>query len=153
MKKLAYAGAIALLIITIIVSIMAYLTGKISPWTGRMWSLIDPTYAKKYIPIIASVSEHQPTTWPSYFLDLHFLMIIFPAGFYFCLSEFSDSTLFLIIYGVTAGYFSGVMIRLMLVIAPIACILSGFTVGRTLEKYTGLTTIKITEENKKKSAN
>ena len=31
-------------------------------WGGRSLSLLDPTYAKKFIPIIASVSEHQPTT-------------------------------------------------------------------------------------------
>jgi len=27
-------------------------------WGGRSKTLLDPTYAKKYIPIIASVSEH-----------------------------------------------------------------------------------------------
>jgi dolichyl-diphosphooligosaccharide--protein glycosyltransferase len=36
--------------------------GKVQ-WTGRSLTLLDPTYATKYIPIIASVSEHQPTTW------------------------------------------------------------------------------------------
>ncbi len=39
-------------------------------WQGRSMTLLDPTYAKKYIPIIASVSEHQPTSWSSYFFDL-----------------------------------------------------------------------------------
>lgn len=32
-------------------------TGK-TKWSGRSMTLLDPTYAKKYIPIIASVSEH-----------------------------------------------------------------------------------------------
>lgn len=32
--------------------------------------MLDPTYAKNHIPIIASVSEHQPTTWSSYYFDL-----------------------------------------------------------------------------------
>nr|XP_010940347.1 dolichyl-diphosphooligosaccharide--protein glycosyltransferase subunit STT3B isoform X2 [Elaeis guineensis] len=41
-------------------------TGYISPWTGRFYSLLDPTYAKDHIPIIASVSEHQPTAWSSF---------------------------------------------------------------------------------------
>lgn len=36
-------------------------SGYIAPWTGRFYSLWDTGYAKKYIPIIASVSEHQPT--------------------------------------------------------------------------------------------
>jgi dolichyl-diphosphooligosaccharide--protein glycosyltransferase len=53
-------------------------------WTGRFWTLLDPTYAKKYIPIIASVSEHQPTTWATYVFDLHLLPFAAPAGLYFC---------------------------------------------------------------------
>lgn len=42
-----------------------------APPAGRSLSLLDPTYASKYIPIIASVSEHQPPSWASYFTDLH----------------------------------------------------------------------------------
>ena len=38
------------------------------------------TYASKYIPIIASVSEHQPPTWPSYFMDINILAFLAPAG-------------------------------------------------------------------------
>uniref|UniRef100_A0A3Q4N243 Dolichyl-diphosphooligosaccharide--protein glycosyltransferase subunit STT3A n=1 Tax=Neolamprologus brichardi TaxID=32507 RepID=A0A3Q4N243_NEOBR len=55
------------------------LTGKISPWTGRFYSLLDPSYAKNNIPIIASVSEHQPTTWSSYYFDLQLLVFMFPG--------------------------------------------------------------------------
>lgn len=53
--------------------------GKISPWTGRFYSLLDPSYAKNNIPIIASVSEHQPTTWSSYYFDLQLLVFMFPG--------------------------------------------------------------------------
>lgn len=40
----------------------------------RFLTLLDPTYAKKFIPIVASVSEHQPTTWASFAFDLHVLV-------------------------------------------------------------------------------
>lgn len=49
--------------------------GKVSPWTGRFYSLLDPSYAKNHIPIIASVSEHQPTTWSSFYFDLQVCII------------------------------------------------------------------------------
>ena len=52
---------------------------EISPWTGRFYSLLDPSYAKNNIPIIASVSEHQPTTWSSFYFDLQFLAFMFPG--------------------------------------------------------------------------
>lgn len=40
----------------------------------RFLTLLNPTYAKNFIPIISSVSEHQPTTWASYIFDLHLLV-------------------------------------------------------------------------------
>lgn len=59
--------------------LFSLLPGKISPWTGRFYSLLDPSYAKNNIPIIASVSEHQPTTWSSYYFDLQLLVFMFPG--------------------------------------------------------------------------
>ena len=56
------------------------LSGKVAPWTGRFYSLLDPSYAKNNIPIIASVSEHQPTSWSSFYFDLQILTFLFPAG-------------------------------------------------------------------------
>ena len=58
------------------------ITGKISPWTGRFYSLLDPSYAKNNIQIIASVSEHQPTAWSSFYFDLQLLVFLFPVGLY-----------------------------------------------------------------------
>ena len=52
---------------------------EISPWTGRFYSLLDPSYAKNNIPIIASVSEHQPTAWSSFYFDLQLLVFMFPG--------------------------------------------------------------------------
>uniref|UniRef100_A0A4W3H813 Dolichyl-diphosphooligosaccharide--protein glycosyltransferase subunit STT3A n=1 Tax=Callorhinchus milii TaxID=7868 RepID=A0A4W3H813_CALMI len=75
------------------------LTGKISPWTGRFYSLLDPSYAKNNIPIIASVSEHQPTTWSSYYFDLQLLVFMFPVGLYYCFNNLSDARIFIIMYG------------------------------------------------------
>ncbi|OEL31834.1 Dolichyl-diphosphooligosaccharide--protein glycosyltransferase subunit STT3A [Dichanthelium oligosanthes] len=98
-------------------------------WSGRSLSLLDPTYASKYIPIIASVSEHQPPTWPSYFMDINVLAFLVPAGIISCFLPFSDASSFLVLYLVTSVYFSGVMVRLMLVLAPAACILSGIALS------------------------
>lgn len=60
----AGAGMGALVAAAVIVRVMASPTFG---WTGRSLSLLDPTYASKFIPIIASVSEHQPPAWNSYF--------------------------------------------------------------------------------------
>lgn len=105
-------------------------------WSGRSLSLLDPTYASKYIPIIASVSEHQPPTWPSYFMDINVLAFLVPAGIIACFLPLSDASSFVVLYIVTSVYFSGVMVRLMLVLAPAACIMSGIALSEAFSIFT-----------------
>jgi dolichyl-diphosphooligosaccharide--protein glycosyltransferase len=117
--------------IILFVFVFVYLTiSGNTKWSGRSMSLLDPTYAKKYIPIVASVSEHQPTAWANYFFDLGYVLFFMPAGYYFCLKEdVTHGKIFLALFGVLSTYFSCVMIRLMLTLAPIACIISGIAVS------------------------
>ena len=125
---------ILLVAVSIVGGVLTF-TGKISPWTGRFYSLLDPSYAKNNIPIIASVSEHQPTSWSSFYFDLQLLVFMFPVGLYFCFSKLTDANIFIILYGVTSIYFAGVMVRLMLVLAPVMCILSGIAISSLFQTY------------------
>jgi dolichyl-diphosphooligosaccharide--protein glycosyltransferase len=138
---LGFGATIGAVLVLIVVT---YVTA--SPtfgWTGRSLSLLDPTYASKYIPIIASVSEHQPPTWSMYFTDLHVAILLAPAGVLACFSPLTDASLFLVLYGVTAVYFSGVMVRLMLVLAPAVCCLAGLATSEILSYLcTSLETLK-----------
>ncbi|KAF6258860.1 Oligosaccharyl transferase STT3 subunit-domain-containing protein [Scenedesmus sp. NREL 46B-D3] len=105
-------------------------------WTGRSLTLLDPTYASRFVPIIASVSEHQPPSWPSYITDLHFAALLAPAGIMAAFRKLDNGSLFLVLYGITAVYFSGVMVRLMLVLAPAVCCLSGVAISELLATLT-----------------
>ncbi|KAG6456923.1 dolichyl-diphosphooligosaccharide--protein glycosyltransferase subunit STT3A [Manduca sexta] len=125
------------------------ITGKISPWTGRFYSLLDPSYAKNHIPIIASVSEHQPTSWSSFYFDLQVLVFLFPAGLYFCFSKLTDANIFIILYGVLSIYFAGVMVRLMLVLAPVMCIVSGVAASSLLSVHVKDIDPKVEKHGKK----
>ena len=100
------------------------MTGYIAPWSGRFYSLWDTGYAKIHIPIIASVSEHQPTTWFSFFFDLHLLVPAYPVGLWYCIQKINDERVFIALYAITASYFAGVMVRLMLTLTPVVCILA-----------------------------
>jgi dolichyl-diphosphooligosaccharide--protein glycosyltransferase len=109
--------------------------GYIAPFTGRFYSLWDTGYAKIHIPIIASVSEHQPTAWPSFFFDLQLLICVFPAGVFLCFQKFKDEHIFVILYAATASYFAGVMVRLMLTLTPIVCVAAAIAFNSLLETY------------------
>lgn len=109
--------------------------GYIAPWTGRFYSLWDTEYAKKHIPIIASVSEHQPPAWPSYFLDLQSMIFLFPTGVFLLFQQLRDEHVFVIIYAVMGAYFSGVMVRLMLTLTPCVCVCAAIATSTLLDTY------------------
>jgi dolichyl-diphosphooligosaccharide---protein glycosyltransferase len=111
------------------------LSGVIAPWSGRFYSLWDTGYAKIHIPIIASVSEHQPTAWPAFFFDLNLLIWAFPAGVYMCFRNLKDEHVFVVIYAVLASYFAGVMVRLMLTLTPIVCVAAALAMSHVLDTY------------------
>uniref|UniRef100_A0A8C6U482 Dolichyl-diphosphooligosaccharide--protein glycosyltransferase subunit STT3B n=1 Tax=Neogobius melanostomus TaxID=47308 RepID=A0A8C6U482_9GOBI len=101
------------------------------------YSHLGPFYAKIHIPIIASVSEHQPTTWVSFFFDLHILVCTFPAGLWFCIKNINDERVFVALYAISAVYFAGVMVRLMLTLTPVVCMLSAVAFSSVFEHYMG----------------
>lgn len=112
----------------------------VAPWSGRFYSLWDTGYAKIHIPIIASVSEHQPTTWFSFFFDLHILVCTFPVGLWYTIKHINDERVFVVLYAISAVYFAGVMVRLMLTLTPVVCILSGVA-------FSGLLDVFLKEDN------
>lgn len=109
--------------------------GYVAPWSGRFYSLWDTNYAKIHIPIIASVSEHQPTAWPAFFFDLNMLIWLFPAGVYLCFQHLADEHVFIIVYSLFASYFAGVMVRLMLTLTPVVCVAAAIALSQVLDTY------------------
>lgn len=115
--------------------VLLTVSGVIAPWSGRFYSLWDTGYAKIHIPIIASVSEHQPTAWPAFFFDLNLLIWLFPAGVYMCFQHLKDEHVFVVIYAVLSSYFAGVMVRLMLTLTPVVCIAAALALSNILDTY------------------
>lgn len=109
--------------------------GYIAPWSGRFYSLWDTSYAKIHIPIIASVSEHQPTAWPAFFFDLNMLIWLFPAGVYLLFQDLRDEHVFVVVYALFGSYFAGVMVRLMLTLTPIVCVAAAIAASQILDTY------------------
>ncbi|KOB88569.1 hypothetical protein PFDG_02901 [Plasmodium falciparum Dd2] len=110
-------------------------TDKLS-WNHRSRTLLDPTYASKHNPIVASISEHQPTTWSSYFFDIHLILLFFPLGLYECFKKNgSIESFFLGIFTVLCLYFSSLMVRLLLIFSPFSCILSSIGLSSLISRF------------------
>lgn len=134
-KSLAIGFGLSVFAIAFAGLVLLTVAGVIAPWTGRFYSLWDTGYAKIHIPIIASVSEHQPTAWPAFFFDLNILIWLFPAGVYLCFQKLYDEHVFVVVYSILASYFSGVMVRLMLTLTPIVCVAAALILSQLLDTY------------------
>lgn len=126
---------------------IAMALGKLQ-WSGRSLTLLDPTYASKYIPIIASVGEHQPTTWAAFYFSLGPTMLFVPLGMYYSFQQLNSGYIFMIVYSVFAFYFAGVMVRLLLTLAPAACFLSAVGISSFMDQIARLVRSSISDEPK-----
>lgn len=124
----------------------------IAPFGGRVYSLWDPNYAKVHLPIIASVSEHQPTAWPAFFFDTNMLIWLFPAGVYLCFQELKNEHVFVIIYSVVCSYFAGVMVRLMLTLTPIICVSAAIAISKLFDTYLDFVSVYKERQSKKSTS-
>lgn len=117
-------------------SLMALLllavSGTVPFLTGRLYSLLGAT---TNIAIVKSVSEHQPSPWTTFFFDLHCIVFLVPVGMYYCFAHLNDANLFAVIYVLFASYFAGIMVRLVLVLTPGACVLAGIGASVTMQNF------------------
>lgn len=141
-------GYIILVSLIIVPSVFAYLwyTGfslievlekYVRPISGKFLTVLNPFYREK-ARIIASVAEHAATSWSEFYFNLHILLFIYPLGIYFSFKRLRNEDIFLIVLGLTATYFAGSMIRLILILSPIVCLLSAYAIDQVLSPFVGV---------------
>ena len=122
--------------------------GLIGKLSGRLLSFINPTYAKRFNPIVASVAEHQPTVWSSFYFNTGFLIVTVPVALYFCiLVNRTVPTLFLAAYIATTIWFSAVMARMILISSPAISVCAAYTISKSFE-----TIVNITDKQNKRQS-
>eukprot|EP00980_Cylindrotheca_fusiformis_P001417 scaffold345_cov134-Cylindrotheca_fusiformis.AAC.28 len=103
--------------------------GYFGPFSSRVRGLFVK-HTKTGNPLVDSVAEHQPASSRAYFQYLHHVCSLAPVGFFMIFANLSDSSSFLLVWGSAAYFFSHKMVRLILLTAPIGCVLGGIAAGR-----------------------
>jgi dolichyl-diphosphooligosaccharide--protein glycosyltransferase len=93
---------------------------------GKFATVIDPLLRRSGAQLLASVGEHLPSPWATFWYNLGFLVLIVPFGFYAAFRREGETDLLLIVFTLTAVYFCGSMIRLALLLAPAAAIVGAY---------------------------
>jgi dolichyl-diphosphooligosaccharide--protein glycosyltransferase len=128
--------------------ISTYNSNPILTIGGKFLTVINPFYRLDQ-RIFASVAEHLPSPWSSFYNTLLVLIFFFPLGMYFVFKRGRDEDWLIFLYGVTAVYFTGSMIRLGLVLAPGVAILSAIAVNSALSPFAKVVTQKSVFERRR----
>ena len=121
-----FAIAISILVAVLYISVP---TGYFGPISSRVRGLFVK-HTKTGNPLVDSVAEHQPADNSAYFRYLQHLCTFCPIGFIMILFNFGDGASFVMAYAMTAYFFSHKMVRLILLMGPVASILGGIAYGR-----------------------
>jgi dolichyl-diphosphooligosaccharide--protein glycosyltransferase len=85
--------------------------------------------------LIQSVQEHRPATWGSLYFDVGIGVLFLPVGLYFAVQNPTNRNIFLIVFGLTAIYFAGSMIRLTLLLAPAISLLWALALVQVIRPF------------------
>ena len=123
-KAFAAAGALGAFLVTAVAP-----SGYFGPISSRIRGLFVQ-HTRTGNPLVDSVAEHQPASAGAYWQYLHYMCWFAPFGFFSLLAEksYSDARFFLVLYSSFAYFFSAKMVRLVLLMGPVAACLGAVAI-------------------------
>ena len=104
---------------------------------GRLESIINPSI-REDIHLVASVGEHAPAPWSSFYYNSLIPLLLVVPGIYFAIRRGNTEDILMIIFVVTLFYFTGSMIRIILLFAPALALLGGYALSNILKMFGNL---------------
>jgi len=111
--------------------------GGVSNIAEKFGTVLNPLQ-RSALPIIASVAEQRITSWAEIYSEVGIGVLFFLMGLYFMIKNPSNRNIFLVIFGLTALYFTGSMVRLLVVLAPASALLGSMAVSGLLKPFNTL---------------
>lgn len=98
------------------------------------YAVLDPVKTAKDHPLLFSLPQQQPSSWSTFFVNLHFLIFACPAGLCLCAIEKHHvrRRRFLVIFGLISLYAASSTRRLFSLFTPAACVLSSLAISKVL---------------------
>ncbi|MHA1236321.1 MAG: STT3 domain-containing protein, partial [Candidatus Hodarchaeales archaeon] len=111
--------------------VVLLLSGVLTNLSAKFVTVLLPFFRDSN-PILKSVSEHQLVIWAGFFRNNGLLIFFLPLGIYYLYEKPTERNLLLLIFGFTSIFFAGSMVRLALILAPAAALLSAKAIDQTL---------------------
>jgi dolichyl-diphosphooligosaccharide--protein glycosyltransferase len=101
---------------------------------ARFQTILNPLF-REQVSLVASVAEQNPSAWGIFYYNTLIPLILIPLGIYFCFKRLDYSDIFMIILLILLFYFTGSMIRIILLFGPAACLVAAYGLVNVLKIY------------------
>ncbi|MHA1698415.1 MAG: STT3 domain-containing protein [Promethearchaeota archaeon] len=102
--------------------------------SSRMQTILNPLF-RESVALVASVGEHMPSPWSVFYYNTFIPLIFVIPGIYFAFRRGSETDIILIIFTLTLYYFTGSMIRIILIFAPAAALMGSYGISQILKSF------------------
>ncbi|MFX1575186.1 MAG: STT3 domain-containing protein [Promethearchaeota archaeon] len=122
--------------VVIIAAVILWVAPDILPFGfgSRFQTILNPLFREK-IALVASVAEQMPSSWSVFYYNTLIPLILIPLGFYFCFKRLIAPDIFLITFLLLMFYFTGSMIRIILIFAPAAALMGAYGLVSVLKIF------------------
>ncbi|MFX1601374.1 MAG: STT3 domain-containing protein, partial [Promethearchaeota archaeon] len=122
--------------VILIFAVIIWVAPEILPFgfDSRFFSIINPLL-RENIAIVASVAEQMPSAWSVFYYNTLIPLVVVPLGVYFCFKRLNPADIFLIAFVILMYYFTGSMIRIILIFAPAAALAGAYGIASVLKIF------------------
>lgn len=101
---------------------------------SRQMTILNPLF-RDQIALVASVGEHMPSAWAVFYFNTLVPLIFVVPGIFFAYKRGNESDIILIVFTLTLYYFTGSMIRVILLFAPAAALMGAYGLSQILKSF------------------
>ncbi len=122
--------------IVLIVAVIIWVAPEIIPFGFglRFWTILNPLLRGE-VALVASVAEQMPSAWSVFYYNTLIPLILVPLGIYFCFKRLDVTDIFVIAFIILMYYFTGSMIRIILIFAPAAALAGAYGLVSVLKIF------------------
>ncbi|MFW9987713.1 MAG: STT3 domain-containing protein [Candidatus Odinarchaeota archaeon] len=111
----------------LVIAVIIWISPEILPFGfgSRFWTILNPLF-RENVALVASVAEQMPSAWSVFYYNTLIPLILVPLGVFFCFKRLYAADIFVIIFIILMYYFTGSMIRIILIFAPAAALAGAY---------------------------
>jgi len=120
----------------LVIAVLIWTVPEIIPFGfgKRLQSILNPLI-RDQLHLVASVAEHMPSSWSVFYNNILIPILLIPLGVYFAFKRLEAPEVLLLLFVFTLFYFTGSMIRIILLFAPAAALMGAFGLAHVLKIF------------------